>query len=307
MNYRIKQLKSILKPNHNIWVSITIFIAGAIFGVSVTLNIPAKIEAQIKQQSLHGFYSKIASVTDKQDWSKLYDLESEPLKNKVTRDEFTAYMNSSIKGKTLLYLGNKWYGTGTIFSQQTTINNVQINKDNGIVNSTVVICRTKVCTGNGYKKATNKSDFVYVNGKWQMVNQPPSDRALKVAIWQYQGSVSQDATDYSQYFNSPNQGKTVWDATQKKYVIQNQTKAPNLEEDFINLWGYGSKDANFAINNYAINLDQDSEQLIYQENLMQQEEAQKNRPVYMPPTVIQQPAYHPSIDCFNVGGMTSCF
>lgn len=115
----------------------------------------AKVDvAAEKKQKLEKFYSEISTATDKRDWSKLYELVPQSVRSGVSKSEFIAYNNSqSEKNKTV--------------SEQTIVNNIQVNGDSGIVDRTRVICLSKECTGDNRKEENAKREYVYIDGKWQ--------------------------------------------------------------------------------------------------------------------------------------------
>ncbi len=103
------------------------------------------------------------------------------------------------------------------------------------------------------KENNAKKEYVYVDGKWQMPDPKPSERALKAATFDY-------------YNESPNDQKT-----------------------FIENWGYSVNNENFAIKQYALSLDRDLGSLISEETRIEKYKTdQANKP-----KVIYQPQYIP--------------
>ena len=252
-------MKHILEKYKNILFGISLLIIGVALGVGITTyfpllagiaNIkpqlqPVKVvdEAEVKKQALAKFYNEISTANDQKDWGKLYGLVPQSVRNNVTKDEFIAYYNlESEKNK--------------IVSEQTIVNSIQVNGDNGIVDRTRVICTSKECVGDTRKEENAKRDYIYIDGKWQLPDPEPSERALKAANYAYEDSSKTD------------------------------------QADLIKSFGYGSKSSTYTVRNWAVYLDKNLQELVRLETLIEKSKTERSRPVYVqqPAQIIQQQA-----------------
>lgn len=205
-------------------------------------------EAESKKQVLIDTYNKLATASDSQDWVTLYSFQSQSFRSYVTQDQFV----SSEKA---------WAKKSKIESQQTTVNDVWIDGNNGVIDRTSITCLSKECSGSNRTKSDAKIFFSYINDVWRMSDRKPSERALQAAT----------------------------------YVSLNNSSKTLLEK-----YGHGTSDINFAINNYAVSLDEDNGKLVYVEGWIEKNKAERSRPVVnvqspdisMPlPVSILQPNY----------------
>lgn len=252
-------MKHILNKYKNILLGVSLLIIGVVLGVAITTyfpllagiaNIkpqsqPVKVidEAEMKKQALAKFYNEIITAQDNQDWEALYSLIPQSVRENVTKEKFIATEKAQA-------------GKDKLLSQNTIIHSLEVNGNNGIVERTIVTCMAKDCTGNNRKEDTAKKEYVYVNGKWQIPDPQPSERALKTVVYIY---------------------LTMSESEQKKFVADN---------------GYGSDSSSFATRNYAIFLDNNLDKLALAEAWVDKNKTDSSRPVvnYQPPAIINQPA-----------------
>ena len=225
---------------------------------------------EVKKQELTKFYNDISTAQENQDWSTIYDLAVPKfVKDNISKDQFITNQKMS---------ANK----DKIVSQNTIVNSVVVNGDDGIVDRTIVTCKTQECTGNNRKVDNAKKQYVYVNGKWQMPDPKPSEKALTASSYIY---MNVSATD------------------QKKFISD---------------YGYGSNSTTFAINNFALFLDQYPDNLAITEAWIDKNKAERSRPVvnyqppainYQPPAIIQQPQNPINCTSNTIGNYTytNCF
>lgn len=189
-----------------------------------------KIDPEVqKKQDLEKFYKQIAEDSDNHDWSKLYDFSPQSVRNKVSKENYVEFEISQAK-------------KSKVVSEQTTVNSVEVTGDKGVVDRTRVTCLTKECTGDNRKEENAKKNYEYVNGKWQLPDPEPSERALKAANYGYLNSSKKD------------------------------------QADLMNWYGYGSDDSNFTIRNWAVWLDKNLEELVRVETLVDQDKSEKSAP-----------------------------
>lgn len=192
-----------------------------------------------KKRALSEFYSKISAAYENQDWATAYELVPQSTRDNLTKEQFIARSKSSAEKEK------------AIVSQRTVVNSIVVDGDNGTVDRTITTCLTKECTGDGRIEDNAKKRYVYVNGKWQMPDPKPSDRALEIASYIYT--------------NSPSD-------TQKTF-----------KDD----WG----SASFATRNIALYFDQYPEKLALAEAWVDKDKANRSRPVvnYQPPAIVLPP------------------
>ncbi len=142
-----------------------------------------------------------------------------------------------------------------IVSQKYTIHSIVVNGNNGAVERTIITCLAKECTGENRKEDKAKKQYEFVDENWQIPDPEPSERALKAANYGFQMSTSSD------------------------------------QKDLIDWFGYGSDTTTYTIRNWAVYLDKNLEELIRVETLVEQNKAEKSRPVvnYQPPATVRQP------------------
>lgn len=244
-----------------------------------------KVDPEVqKKQDLENFYNEISEASDKQEWSKLYDLSPQSVKNNVTREEFVSNETSQAKKNNYLF-------------QKTTVNSIQVDGNKGTVDRTIIRGKSDSCTSQVYSPTQKKTieipytdnpncivdndkrEFEYVNGKWQRPDPEPSERSLKAANYIYSNSSVSDQTS----------------------LLVN--------------WGYGFKNSSFAVRNLAVYFDGNLEELIRAETWVENSKAEKSRPIYnqQPAQIIQQPAQqnNNSIHCtsstFGIYTDTNCY
>lgn len=253
------QIKRILEKRKNIILGVSLLIAGIAIGVGATVISPliadsvrvksqpepVKVtgEAEIKKQALAKFYNEIITAQDKQDWASLYKLVRQSVRDNVTEAQFSAFYSEQP-------------GKDKIVSRETIVNSIEVTGSSGIVNRTIVTCLAKDCTGKNRTEENARKPYEFVNGKWQIPDPEPSERALKAANYGYQNSSKSD------------------------------------QNDLLNDFGYGSDSSTYAVRNWAVYLDENLEELIRVETIVEQDKIDRSRPIYnqQPAQIIQQPA-----------------
>jgi hypothetical protein len=119
------------------------------------------------------------------------------------------------------------------YSINTTLNKFQINGDSAITNRTITACSTSSCNSNNKIVDTADEELEYQNGKWEFARKTPTDRAYEVA-----------------YFLFTNR-----DEKEKEFYVK--------------AWSFfGTNSLSYAINNYALYLDKNQDELIKSETTM---------------------------------------
>lgn len=211
-------------------------------------------EAEEKKQALGKYYNEIITAQNSQNWKALYQLVPQSVRDNVTEEQFSNHYSEQFK-------------KDKIFSQETIVNKIEITNNSGTVYRTLVTCLAKDCTGKNRTEESAEKPYELVNGKWQIPDPKPSERALKVTNYGYENSSKSD------------------------------------QKDLLGMYGYGSESSSFAIRNWSVYLDKNLEELVRVETLVEQDKAEKSRPVvnyqppainYQPPAIIQQPATQPN-------------
>ena len=256
------QIKLILERRKDIIMGVGLLIVGITIGVSITTVYPQITEiiksqlqtkpvvvekvvdqTEVKKQALGKFYNEIITAQDKQDWASLYKLVRQSVRDNVTEAQFTAHYSEQV-------------GKDKIVSRETRVNSIEVTGNSGIVNRTIITCLAKDCTGKNRTEENARKPYEFVNGKWQIPDPEPSERALKAANYGYQNSSKSD------------------------------------QNDLLNDFGYGSDSSTYAVRNWAVYLDENLEELIRVETIVEQDKLDRSRPIYnqQPAQIIQQPA-----------------
>lgn len=231
----------------------------AVFVLAILLADPIKsfIQRQIKKQSLRTFYTQLSRAENQKQWSTLYDFLPNSTRRFVSRDQYVRSQSSN---------------PNIPYSSQTVVNRMEINGDNGTVNRTKTMCRTSDCTGNNKTVDTSDKIYIYKNGKWSMLENEPSEKALSIAYFMYANSGS----------------KT------------NQQNA-------INKWSnYGVVTADYAVHNFALSLDNDSSEMVKAENWVEEYKANQNKSVVIQ-RQIPLPEFNPPRLQIKQPQQTNCY
>lgn len=214
-------------------------------------------QLQIKKQSLRTFYTQLSSAENQKNWSTLYDFLPNSTRRFVSRQQFMSYAS---KNPNLPY------------SARTTINSIEMNGDVGRVNRTTIQCLTAECTGVNQKVYTYDQTYVFVNGKWNVPESEPSEKALSLAYFMYANSGTK--TD---------------------------------QQNAINKWSnYGVATADYAVHNFALFLDNDSAKMAETENWVENYKANQNKRVIIQKQ-IPLPEFNPPRLQIKTPQQTNCY
>lgn len=187
------------------------------------------VKLQIKKQNLRTFYTQLSTAENQKQWSTLYDFLPNSTRRFVSRQQFMSY---APRNPNLPY------------SARTTINNIEINGDVGKINRTNIQCVTAECTGSNQKVDTSDRTYVFINGRWKIPENEPSEKALSLASFMS--------------------------------TISTKTEQQNA----INKWSsYGVSNVDYAIHNFALFLDNDSIKMAETENWVENYKANQNKRV----------------------------
>src|SRR5712672_1959569 len=145
------------------------FIARSTQEVQAALN-----PAEAKKQNLTKLIYQVVVAQNNQDWAIVYNLSaSKYFKSLVTEKQFihgsSIYAKASLLTKT------------NISSELWTVNNIQIQDNNAVVNETMIACLISTCSRSNNNVFSVQTTWEYVNGQWTPADQKPSERALKDA------------------------------------------------------------------------------------------------------------------------------
>lgn len=221
-------VKSMKNNNQAKWpiVIIGILILALIFSNPVN----DFLHAQIKKQSLRKFYTQLSTAENSKNWSALYDFLPNSTKRYISREQYVSFQS---KKPNLPY------------SSKTTINNITITGDNGVINRTTIQCLTSDCTGTNRKVDTADRSYIYQNGQWKMPEVEPSEKALNLAYFMYANSGTK---------------------TDQQKAVSNWSS-------------FGVINADYAVHNFALFLDNDSSEMAKAENWVETYKANQNKPV----------------------------
>ncbi len=173
--------------------------------------------------------------------------------------EFQPKLFRAVVSKEKFLEDAKKVGAPSYFSQNTEVKAVFVDGDKGTVFRVITTCITEDCEGDNKKIDDGSREYGYVNGRWQIPDPDPSARALSVAAGVYLDFIA-------------------------------NSKDPNEKKNFFNKYSFGIENLKYAIRSYALELDSDSSQLTYMENLLEKVKTRQNRPVVN----VEQPSALPS-------------
>lgn len=153
-----------------------VLIALLLIVITILLADPIKdfIQLQIKKQSLHSFYNRLASANDKFDWSAVYDYLPPSTKKFVSRDQYVGRLQKN-----------------TTFSRSTVAHSFEIDGNIGKVSRTITTCLTQECTGTNKDVFNGEIQYIYNNGQWSVPDELPTSKALENSAFLY-SHLSQD-------------------------------------------------------------------------------------------------------------------
>ncbi|MBI5122845.1 hypothetical protein HZA75_03215 [Candidatus Roizmanbacteria bacterium] len=218
----------------------------------VPTQAPKVVQAEAKKQALAKFYNNLITAEEKQDWATLYKIVPQSVRDNVTEAQFATF-----------YSGRQ--AKENVVSRKTIVNSIEVTGNLGTVDRTIIVCLTKDCTGENKVKEKAKKTYEFVNGRWQIPDPEPSERALKAANYAYEDSSNDE----------------------RNKLLKN--------------FSYGSNNSSFAIRNWAVFLDKSLEELVRIETLIEKSKAERSRPIYnyneQPAQVIPQ---QNSINCTSM-------
>lgn len=116
-----------------------------------------------KKEALKNFYNELAQAIKEGDYEKVYDLNlPSSIKKYLTKEQFVSYSQLVEKNK----------------GKETNINSITVDGDSGFVDRTIIYCKTEECLEEDQFEDSYIKEYQYKNGRWQVLDIDPTERAL---------------------------------------------------------------------------------------------------------------------------------
>lgn len=182
-----------------------------------------------KKQLLDKFANDIKVIIANKDWGSFYELQPQIIREAIAKDDYIEYLKINLESK--------------YYSENTEITDIKIDGDKGTVYRQITYCTTQECEGNSKNIVDGTSEYEYINGKWQIPDPNPSERAIQAATSAYIEFISGNKKEKS---------------------------------DFHDKYSFGKESVGLAIRKYALWLDDNLEQLVYVEKVLEKKKGSQN-------------------------------
>lgn len=163
-------------------------------------------EREIKVEALRAFHNQVNKAHVEHDWSLLYDLVPDSLREILTREEFVELNRKTEKPE--------------YFSVNTVIKDIKIDGDKGFVNRIKTSCVTEECEGDNKLVDDASIEYEYIKEKWGFPQPIPSERALSVASKAYIEIISKSEDSKKVFYKKYSFGKENTNFALRTYALE---------------------------------------------------------------------------------------
>jgi hypothetical protein len=118
-------------------------------GISLLLYLSQIPQNLYKEFTLRNMYSDIITLSRNNDCEQIYGYL-------LPTEKFDTPLENYVVG----------CSKNKIYSEEATINSIEIKGDEGYINRTINICYSEACTGDNHLEHTGLIKYFFINGKW---------------------------------------------------------------------------------------------------------------------------------------------